>query len=283
MKPSIMTFALLLASPAAALEVSLEENRAERGNIGYVDMQRLFQLYPETQKAKQHFEEVMRQAEEQVNIRKAELIGLRAELIKLRLEREAVARLQPPPVEPEPPLPPAPETSAPIPPPPGEELRVSTPPVVSTFPASAADVELSTPPALAEGAPPGFEAPASTETTEPPSYTRLPGMPDTRPSQPTPSSPRSSNPLADIDARIAERTRLLQDKENEFKTYQAQVEKNLLDLESRKTEILLGKIYTAVQESAKEAGVSVVVDKSQILFGHNAMDLTERVLKKLKS
>ena len=56
----------------SAVEVSLEENRAERGNIGYIDMQKLFKLFPETAKAKQNFEDILRQAEDQVNLKKQE-------------------------------------------------------------------------------------------------------------------------------------------------------------------------------------------------------------------
>jgi len=56
----------------------------------------------------------------------------------------------------------------------------------------------------------------------------------------------------------------------------------LLDLESRRSEILLGKIYVGIQDVAREEGISVVVDKNQILFGQKAVDLTDKVLQKLK-
>ena len=68
----------------------------------------------------------------------------------------------------------------------------------------------------------------------------------------------------------------------DFKEFQSSTEKSLLDLESRKSEILLGKIHKAVQEVARKEGVSVVVDKGSILYGHNAVDLTEKVLRQLK-
>ena len=59
-------------------------------------------------------------------------------------------------------------------------------------------------------------------------------------------------------------------------------EQPLLELENRRSEILLGKIYTVIQEVARENGVGVVVDKNQILFGQNSVDLTEKVIKKLE-
>ena len=33
-------------APLSAMELSLEENRAQRGSAGYVDMVRVFKLYP---------------------------------------------------------------------------------------------------------------------------------------------------------------------------------------------------------------------------------------------
>ncbi len=79
---------LSLVMAAGAIELSLEENKAERGNIGYIDMQRLFRTFPETTRAKENFEELVKQAEEQLNLRKAEVLRLRNELSQLRIERE---------------------------------------------------------------------------------------------------------------------------------------------------------------------------------------------------
>ena len=67
-----------------------------------------------------------------------------------------------------------------------------------------------------------------------------------------------------------------------FKAYQARMEKDLIDIESRRSEILLGRIYNAVREVARTEGVSIVVDKNQILFGQASVDLTEKVIKKLE-
>lgn len=114
----------------------------------------------------------------------------------------------------------------------------------------------------------------------PPQLFNLPGI-SPEATAPNPAAPSVS--VIQVDAKIADKTKNLQDKEAEFKTYQAQVEKNLLDVENRKTEILLGKIYQAVQETARIEGVSIVVDKSQILFGQKAVDLTEKVLQRLKN
>lgn len=295
----------LWAGHARALEVSLEENKAQRGNIGYIDMQKLFRLYPETQKAKQNFEEVLRQAEDQVNLRKAELIGLRAELIKLRMEREAAAKLaagiQTPPKPAPAPTPAAPAATAAVDPSTAAATAVDS----STSTAPAVDPSTSTTPTVAASTDTAGTTPVATSTdvlegllsstTSPaaapppeeqgaPLIINLPGLsPEPIVVQPPAAALAAAASLGEIDQKLAERGKLLADKESEFKTYQGQVEKNLLELEDKKTEILLGKIYHAVQEVAREEGISVVVDRTQILFGHKAMDLTDKVIKKLKS
>ena len=209
---------LRLAAPAAAVEVSLEENRAERGSIGFVDLKAVFRRYPETEKARQNFEEVVRQAEEAVNTRKAELIGLRAELARLRVERDFLSKT---------PAAPAPAVS---------------PSTAAAGPVLPGAVD----PSTAQGLAPAEAA------------------------------------LAEMDRVLADKERVLEGKESGFKTYQAQAERNILELESRRSEALLGKIYTAVVAVAREEGIGVVIDKAQILFGHKAVDLTEKVLVKLK-
>ncbi|UPT74062.1 MAG: OmpH family outer membrane protein [Elusimicrobiota bacterium] len=93
-----LTLCAVLASsslPARAIELSLEENRAERGSVGYVDMQRLFKASPDATRAREGLEELVRQAEERVNGRKAELLKLRQELSTLRIEREELAKSTP--------------------------------------------------------------------------------------------------------------------------------------------------------------------------------------------
>lgn len=228
---------LFSAAAARALELSLEENRAQRGNIGYVDIQRVFKKYPETIRAKENFEDVVRQAEEQLNLRKAEIIRLRSEIFQLKLEHEAAAKAAPAALA-------APQASSTDTTADLNALLVPNLPGVSTSAVRAA----------IESAPP-----------EP---------------EPAPSAP--PGPLAVLDEKIAAKTQELERKQAEYKDREGDAEKNLLDLESKKTEILLGKIHKAIKEVARREGVSVVVDKSGILFGQDAVDLTERVLKELK-
>ena len=255
---------ILLAAPilrSGAIELSLEENRAERGNIGYIDMKRLFALFPETQRAKESFEDSVRQAEEQLNVRKAELIRLRAEVGKLKTERAALA------AAPEPPKP--------------EIPKVVPPPLAPAAPNPQLDALLASTFTL-----PGFLSNASTAALPAPAVAlstavvSAPAAPAAAPSPPP--VPAAPSALQELDEKIAQKAKELSRKEADFREFQASTEKNLLDLENRKSEILLGKIHKSVQEIARKEGVSVVVDKSSILYGHNAVDLTEKVLRLLK-
>ncbi|MFA5138524.1 MAG: OmpH family outer membrane protein [Elusimicrobiota bacterium] len=287
-----------LGAAASALEVSLEENKAERGNIGYVDLKKIFRLYPETHKAKQSYAEIIRQAEEQVNLRKAEIMAMRAELSKLKVEKELVEKTPIPAAAPTPPAEPAISTPT---------VQVSTPAVVEVSTDSRpqlgqlpgmgpmpADVAQDTAPVVSSDTAPVQGA----SPTDAPLVIDIPGVTES-PIVVDPGAAAVSTPTAavdpgaealaarekrmkELDDSIAAKQDEIAEKEKLFDSYQAQVEKDLIDIESRRAEILLGKIYDAVREVARENGVSVVVDKGQILFGQNSVDLTDRVVKKLK-
>jgi len=347
MKKTLLAAAVLLGltwpGRARAIELELEENKAERGNIGFVDTQRLFKLFPETIKAKENFEEAVRQAEDQINLRKADVLRLRKEIDSIKVEREAIARSTLTPVA----VPQAVSTQTAV------AVPLAVPPAVSTRTAVAAPLAVSTAAAQAAAAPalhlstaaasapalnsistatlaqlPGFVAarPAlSSAAASQPLVINLPGAttgpmviaPPAKALAPPPAAP-AAVPLAAappalppvappavstaaataaalaaaraeqaalvaaLDEKIAQKTRELERKQAQARDEQASAEKNLLDLESRRSEILLGKIYKAVQEVARKEGISVVVDKTGILYGHNAVDLTEKVLKYLK-
>lgn len=254
---------LTMLSQARAVEVSLEENKVSKGSVGFVDMKLLFKLFPETQKAKESFEEAVHQTEEQINLRRAEIIGIQSEIARLKAERDLAAK----------------NSSAPL---------VHLTPTAGDGPAA----KPSAPPV----APPNIPGMEMTVSTAVPAHTPVsPGGTGTTVAVSTAAthggaaspSPTSASPAAahivELDREIDQQSKLFESKESEFKAFESQAEKSLLDLESRKSEVLLGRIYAAIRDVAKAEDISVVVDKSQILFGHKAVDLTDKVVKKLKS
>ncbi|MEK7388684.1 MAG: OmpH family outer membrane protein [Elusimicrobiota bacterium] len=261
-----MLIALSVCVPARAIELALEENRAERGSVGFVDMQRLFKASPDASRAREGLEELVRQAEERVNGKKADILKLRQDLESLGVEREELAKAPPPtPARP-------PEPAKPIEP--------------------AASAASTTP---ATGVP---------ETSTQPSVINLPGLgdssmkidrPGTSPLNPTaqstptqpaaappaPNKPNSAQRLIEIDGQLAAKRAEIARLQADLDRERQGTEKNLLDAEGRKTDQVLARLYRAISEVAKKEGVSVVVDKAATLYGHPAVDLTDKVLKQL--
>lgn len=258
---ALLSLCLLAPLPAAAIELSLEENKAERGGVGFVDMQRLFREYPETARAKEQFEAEVGTRRLEVQRKKAEIADLQAELARLTVERERLlseALTEPPPQAGEPP-----ETSTPASPGliatlPGIQTStesVPTPMTVSTEPATA-PMEVSTEAAGAQ--PPAAPASAAAQAAS------------------------AAQRAKDMEGQIAVKQQEIDDLKKAFKEFQSGVEKQLLDLEKRRVQILLGRIYDVVQQVAKEEGVGIVVDKTSILYGQQAVDLTDKLVERLK-
>lgn len=308
MKTIAALLCAVLAAPASALELSLEENRAERGSVGYVDMNRLFAGSPDAQRAKENFEELVRQAEEEVNTRRAALVRLRQEVDALKAERETVARSTPTITAP---APKAPATPEPIKAAAKPEPAKTAPAAVEPLKVAAAEPVKPAPRRVLSL--PGFDGPSSTMsavsvTAEPPPTINLPGVttgqdlaptveaspvaaPEPEPvaaaPEPVPAAaPPAVDPsvarLIELDGLIAARLNEIGPLEASLEREQTLAERNLLDAESRRTDQVLARLYRAIGDVARRDGVSVVVDKSAILYGHPAVDLTDRVLAHLR-
>jgi len=61
-----------------------------------------------------------------------------------------------------------------------------------------------------------------------------------------------------------------------------QFDKEMYEYQDEETEKILGRIYIKLKELSIKEGVSVVVDKKSILFGHKAVDLTDKLIQSLK-
>ena len=218
----ITVLALLAAvQTSCAIELTLEENRGEAGSVGYVDIEKVFREYPETQRAKESFKTELERKEKVILDRKKEIFAMRGEIARLKLEREFTLKL----------------STMPYAPPPDPEQAVLNAPVVSTVAAVGVEVQFST---------------------------------------------TAMSPVVALDYRIAAAQRRLLELEVAFKSFQAASEKEMVAFESRKTEIVLGKIYYALRELSVQESVSVVVDKKSILYGQKAVDLTDKLLRKLR-
>lgn len=284
MKKLIFLLSLaLLPADGAALELLLEENRGESGTIGYVDIDKVFKEYSGTTGAREEFLAEIKKKEDALNARKTGIFTLKAELAKLRQERE-FART----------LPSLLETQRSV-----AEAKAAAEAALAEARAAAeaAAVRTSTAAASAE-APPAVSTaaaaqalPAAGEPVQPQPLTDLPqGLPglsgiDMPGVAKVPVSHFNfsvSTSVPEIDAAIEKKTGELAAKEEELRLAQRQSERELLEYEGRKTEILLGRIYVALKELAVKEEVSVIVDKRNILYGQSAVNLTDKLLLKLE-
>lgn len=277
---------LLLPARAPALELLLEENRGESGTVGYVDIDRVFKEYSGTTGAREDFIAEIKRKEDAVNAKKAPIFTLKAEIAKLRQEREFALT-----------LPSLLETQRSV-----EDAAAATAAAAEAAKQAAAEtakkaaeaalavqgstdtVQVSTGGVQASTAAPQA-APAA--AAQPPVLTSMPGMSgiDMPGVAKVPVSHFKfsvSTSVPEIDAALSKKEADLAAKEEELRLLQRQTERELLEYENRKSEILLGRIYVALRELAIKEEVSVIIDKRNILFGQKAVDLTGKLLKKLE-
>lgn len=274
-------FILFLAFPAleaGALELLLEENRGESGTIGYVDIDRVFKEYSGTTGAREDFISEIKKKEELLNSKKTPIFTLKAEIAKLRQEREFALT-----------LPSLLETQRSV-----EEAAAATAAAAEAaklaaalaVQASTAAVQLSTESVQASTL--TVQAPAVVQpSAAAPAVISLPGMggidmPGIAKVPVTHFKFSVSTSVPEIDAALSRKEAELAAKEDELRSLQRQTERELLEYESRKSEVLLGRIYVALKELAIKEEVSVIIDKRNILFGQKAVDLTGKLLKKLE-
>jgi Skp family chaperone for outer membrane proteins len=256
------------AAPAAALELLLEDNKGESGTIGYVDIDRVFKDFSGTAGAREDFIAEIKKKEAALDNMKSGVFTLKAELAKLRQEREFALT-----------LPSLMEAKASA-----EAVQQAAQAAVDAAKAAQTEAQAALQATPADPAAASGEAP-------PPLPAGLPGMPTlaavNMPGVGAVPLTRFkfsvSTSVPEIDAAIAQKEAALKKGEDDLRSFQRLSEKELLEYETHKTEILLGRIYVALKELAVKEAVSVVIDKRNILFGQPAVDLTQKLLEKLEA
>jgi len=303
--------ALVLAARAAAIEISLEENRAEAGTIGYVDMERVFKAHPETSRAKDDFVLVIKDKKDIVALKRTELAAIKAKLNMLRdKERDLSARVA---------------LECPLPPPsPVAVVSVSTVQVPAVSVSSSVETRQAAPvaavvsssskpvygpfapqnqgpvpmsaslslPATAQASPAAAAPLASAATQQIASplanaATNQAVVPLSSPATAQASVPvtpanRDMTDLSNLRSSITMLDQDVSNRERELADFKTRSERELVDMEAKRSEMILGKIYMVLRRLAAEENISVVVDKKSILYGYSAVDLTDKLLERLK-
>lgn len=217
---ALLSWFLAGTGAVVALEIPLKQQSGQSSGggpaIGFVDMESVFQEFPETQKAKTEYYKELNTRREALAQREKELSDLKEQLAVLRSTVEEAAK---------------------------EPVQASSDTVVTP----------------------------STDTAA------LPGL---TPGPPTPGM--SPAALAAIQESVRQREDILKEKESSLEQARKEAADALKLLEERRSLQIFGKLYTALVQIADEEGIGLVVDKSSILYGQKAQDLTEKLRRRVR-
>lgn len=93
---------------------------------------------------------------------------------------------------------------------------------------------------------------------------------------------QSPDPMANASQSVGNMKSDLETKKAELLELRKQATADLAAFESQQSQLILGKIYQALRDVAVEEQVSVVVDKSSILYGDASIDLTEKLQQRVR-
>ncbi|MCX7905499.1 MAG: OmpH family outer membrane protein, partial [Elusimicrobiales bacterium] len=249
-------FLYFLSFSLYSIEISLEENRAESGTIGYVDIKKIFDRF--ASESRQRFSNEIKKRQDEVELIKKELFQVKALKEKLIWEYEIAKVYE--------------DFKSKI------QLNSST--NISSI--SSQDVVLSTVSSIFETTmtvsndlvkSSFLSEDSHNKETEP--YITMPGV--------------GKVPISMFKFSFSSSTALI---ESEIK----RLDKNILELEKKILELkdkynaeiaaevekenisVFKRIYKAIEEVARQEGISVVIDKRNILFGVKNIDLTDKVI-----
>jgi len=214
---------LLGASAAQSLELPLTKGTGkQKAVIAFVDMELIFQEFPDTQKAKLKYHTELQRRREDLSKRDTELLDLRQQLAVLEstlTEMQSAINNPPPP--------------APVP-----EATVST--ETATPPADSFDIEPST----------AVDTPQISTAT--------------------------------LSEGLQKRKKDLEEKEKDLEKARVEAVQSLKDIEEKKSLQIFGELYRNLVQLAQEEGITLVLDKSNVLYGETAIDLTEKLRRRIR-
>ncbi|HRY29781.1 MAG TPA: OmpH family outer membrane protein [Elusimicrobiota bacterium] len=230
MKKTLIALPLLgfiaLSSHVSALEIPLGRGGSGGGStVGYVDMEAVFQEYPETQKAKEEYYRELADKRAVLADREKELADLKEQLSILRATlKEMQAGMA--------------QAAA----------AASTETVTENSEETSTDTAAGEPPAKSLAMDLGI----------------------------------SSGSITAVNETLVQREKALAEKETGLEEARRQAVQSLKEFEERRSLQIFGKLYSALVQLAEEQGISLVVDKNSILYGQNAMDLTEKLRRRVR-
>ena len=277
---SLIVFGVLFTAGVvrlAAVEIPLESLTPAR--IGYVDLQKVFDTYPEKSFAEGDLLREVEKRKRELGQRQTLINTIRqqisADQTALDQGKNGTAVLVPTnnvPDQTPPPVPvPAPIAST-------TTVNGSTTAAVEPYPLEDPLAGL-----------PGHDASTIAERVQ--GSTNLPGMKQ-EPSKkgslldqlaagatPAPLTPEAQTALQ---KRIDDNKNLLERKIAEFKNFRGNAVADMKVLQTQKTYGVMSKIYAVLQNLARDEGVTVVIDKSYVLYGEDTVDLSDKLIARLQ-
>ncbi len=270
-------FALSGVSRLGAVEIPLEALTPAR--IGYIDLQKVFDIYPEKSFAEGDLLREIEKRKRDLGQRQALINTLRQQISAdesaLGQGKNGAAIIVPtnnvPDLTPAPVPAPAPAVSS-------STVKGSTTPVVEPYPMEDPLAGL-----------PGHDATTIVERVQG-STKELPGMKQ-EPSKKgtlldqlaTSASPVTLTPETQsaLQKRIDDDKRILDRKLAEFRSFRGNAVADMKVLQTQKTYGVMSKIYAVLQTLARDEGVTVVLDKSYVLYGEDTVDLSDKLIARL--
>lgn len=266
----------LLSAVVLAVEIPLDTLAPVR--IGFVDLQRVFDTYPEKSFAEGDLLREIEKRKRELGRRQADINLLRGQITADEAALTDARRGQAVMV----PLNNVPDL---------EPVK----PVLANVSASTATVKASTAPVAVEPYPtedplaglPGHEAAVPLATNPAPN---LPGMKDTAKkmtmldllAQATGPVQLSAEAMTALDKRVNDNKQSMDRLMAEFRTFRVNALADMKVLQSQKTYGVMAKIYAVLQTLARDEGVMVVMDKSYVLYGEDAIDLSDKLIERLQ-
>jgi len=251
MRRKILYSCFILASAArlAAMEIPLE-GFGKAAVLAYVDMHKVFETFPETEKARVELNQIIAEKQADITGKKEEISTLKAEIGFLRKQMGAVMPSTAPKAAVE-----TPERN--------EEPSLATALTSLTLPEGSPLKFLFSPPAESTS-PVQDPNKVAYSTFAPSSPQILPGIPSPGPS-------------------LMEKEAQLSKKESDLEVFIGLAEQEIRNMEEGKNMTVMARIYRTLEDISSRQGYSIVLDKSDILYGESAIDITEQLIQKLNA
>lgn len=272
----LAAFAGALAT-AAAIEIPLE-SFGKGTKVAYVNMHKIFEAYPETEKARLELTALVEEKRSEISAKKEEIAKLKGEIDFLNRQQSSVdpesesrkPAEQAAPVE----IPEDPSSETPADPPADSGVAQTPAPQGATsltLPENSPLKFLFSPPAESTSTDAAdLEPEVSTDSEKAKLFMSttapriLPGIPSLKPQ------------MEDKQAALAR-------KQADLEAFVGATEQEIKNLEEGKTMTLLARIYQTLGEIANKDGYTIIVDKNNILYGENTVDITENVIWRLSN